>query len=124
MNNLTVEIHNSKVPSRVAFFGWTVALDKILTHDNLRKMSIVIVEWCCMCKKNRESVDHLLLHCELTSRLWNYAFSLFGAGWVMPRSFLDFLACWNQVGGRDISKVIWRMVPLCIIWCIWWETNA
>jgi hypothetical protein len=42
---------------------WTVALGKILTHDNLRRHHIVVVEWCCMCKKNGESIDHLLLHC-------------------------------------------------------------
>jgi transposase InsO family protein len=41
-------IWHSKVPSWVAFFGWTAALGKILTHDNLRKRNIVIVEWCCM----------------------------------------------------------------------------
>jgi hypothetical protein len=112
------------VPSRVAFFGWTIALDKILAHDNLRKRSTVIMEWCCMCKKNGESVDHLLLHCEVATQLWNYVFSLFGVEWVIPQSFLNLLACWNRVGGRDISKVIWRMVPLCIIWCIWQERNA
>jgi hypothetical protein len=45
-------IWRTKVPSRVAFFGWSAGLGKILTHDNLRKRSIVVVEWCCMCKKN------------------------------------------------------------------------
>jgi hypothetical protein len=27
--------------------------------DNLRKRNIVVVEWCCMCKKSGESIDHL-----------------------------------------------------------------
>jgi len=39
------------------------ALGKILTHDNLCRRYIVVVEWCCMCKKNGESIDNLLLHC-------------------------------------------------------------
>jgi hypothetical protein len=30
--------------SKVPFFGWNAALEKILTHDNLRKRSIVVVE--------------------------------------------------------------------------------
>jgi hypothetical protein len=29
---------------RVAFFGWTAALGKILMHDNLQKRNIVLVE--------------------------------------------------------------------------------
>lgn len=50
---------------RVAFFVWTAALGKILTHDNLCRRGIVVVEWCVMCKKHGESVDHLLLHCDV-----------------------------------------------------------
>ena len=53
-------IWRSKVPSRVAFFGWNAALGKFLTHDNLRKRRIVVVEWCCMCKKNGESIRSLI----------------------------------------------------------------
>ena len=60
-------IWRTKLPSRVAFFGWNAALGKILTHDNLRKRSIVVVEQCCMCKKNGESIDHLLIHCEVAT---------------------------------------------------------
>jgi hypothetical protein len=35
-----------KASKRVAFFVWTAALGKILTHDNLRRCGIVVVEWC------------------------------------------------------------------------------
>ena len=45
------------------FFVWTAALGKILTVDNLRLRHIVVLDWCCMCKGDGESVDHLLLHC-------------------------------------------------------------
>ena len=51
-----------KAPPRVAFFVWAVALGKILTIDNLRKKNMVLVNKCGMCKKEEETVDHLLLH--------------------------------------------------------------
>jgi hypothetical protein len=117
-------IWRSKVPTRVAFFGWNATLEKILTHDNLRKRNIVVVEWCCMCKKNGESVDHLLIHCEMATYLWHYVFALFGMEWVMPQKVIDLFACWSQMGGRDLFRNIWRMVPLCVMWCIWRERNA
>jgi hypothetical protein len=60
---------------RVVFFAWLAALGKILAMDNLRKQHIIVVEWCCMCKNNGESVDHLLLHCEIAGSLWNAIFS-------------------------------------------------
>jgi hypothetical protein len=30
-----------------------------------------MVDRCCMCKKNGESVDYLLLHFEVVYALWN-----------------------------------------------------
>jgi hypothetical protein len=42
-------------------------LSEKLTHDNLQKRSIVVVEWYCICKKNGESMDHLLIHCEVAT---------------------------------------------------------
>ena len=58
-------IWKSKAPSRVAFSMWTAVLGKILIMDNLRKKNIIVTEWCCMCKKSGESIDHLLLQCEI-----------------------------------------------------------
>jgi hypothetical protein len=54
-----------KVSLRVSFFVWTTALGKILTLYNLRKKKVILVDWCYMCKKSGESIDHLLLHCEV-----------------------------------------------------------
>ena len=62
-------IWKQKIPSRVAFFVWTVALGKCLTINNLRKKNIWILDWRYMCKCNGESVDHLFLHCPVAMDL-------------------------------------------------------
>ena len=72
-----------KVPPRVAFFLWVTVLGKILTAENLRKRNIIIVSWCCMCKTNGESIDHLFIHCPVARELWNAVFCTFGVLWVM-----------------------------------------
>jgi hypothetical protein len=77
-------IWKSKVPPRVAFSSWTIALGKFFTSDSLRCRSIILVNWCCMCKVDGESVDHLLLHCPYARELWDMVFALFGVQWVMP----------------------------------------
>ena len=28
----------------------------------LRNRHVIVVDWCCTCKKSEESIDHLLLH--------------------------------------------------------------
>jgi hypothetical protein len=82
-----------QAPSKAVFFAWSAALSKILIVDNFRKMHVVIVDICCLCKRNEESVDHLLLHWDVASTLCNYLFTRFGLSWVMPRRTIDLFAC-------------------------------
>jgi hypothetical protein len=113
-------IWRTKVPSKVAFFAWTAAHGKILTLDNLRKKRVIVIDRCCMCKMNGESVDHPLLHCEVARALWIAIFSRFSLSWVMPLRVVDLFACW-WTGGRSRSAVVWKMVPCCLMWCLWRE---
>jgi hypothetical protein len=115
-------IWRSKAPPRVAFFAWTAAHGKILTVDNLRRRGMVMVNRCWLCEADGESVDHLLLHCGTARALWNAFFARFGLCWVMPSSVKELLASWWSCG-RSRSAVVWKMVPSCIMWCIWSERN-
>jgi len=72
--------------------------------------------------KNGESVDHLLLHCEVVCVLWNAIFSRFSLSWAMPRWVVDLFACW-WTDGCSRSAVVWKMVPCCLLWCLWRERN-
>jgi hypothetical protein len=98
-------------------------LGKILTLDNLRKRSIIVVGWCCMCKHRGEYDNHLLLHCEVARALWSVVFSLFDVTWVMPRGVVvvDLLDCWHGQRGNISAKEVWRIAPLCLMWIIWRE---
>jgi hypothetical protein len=42
--------------------------------ENLRKRHLIVVDWCCMCKKMGETVDHFLLHYKVASALWSSLF--------------------------------------------------
>ena len=108
-------IWKPKAPSRVAFFLWTATLGKILTADTLRKRNIILVSWCCMCKVDGETIDHLFLHCSLAYDLWSFVFSLFGVHWVMPRKVLDLLSCWQGSFRREQNLEIWAVIPHCLM---------
>jgi hypothetical protein len=90
----------ANTPLGAAFFTWTAALGKILTSDNLRKRRAIVINRCCMCKRDGESVDHRLIHCDVTSALWSTIFSCFGLAWVMPRRVPIFV----QVGGPQKGR--------------------
>jgi hypothetical protein len=74
-----------------------------------------------MCKRDWESINHLLLHCDGTSALWSALFNRFGLLWVMPRRVIDLCACWWTC--ERMSVVLWKMVPICLFWTIWREKN-
>ena len=52
-------IWSAKVPKWVSFFSWTIANDGIVTIDNLVKRGQSLVNRCCLCYYDGESVDHL-----------------------------------------------------------------
>jgi hypothetical protein len=93
-----------KAPPRIAFFTWTAALGKILTIDNLRRRGLTLVNWCCLCKKSEETVNHLLIHCEFTSEIWHLVLILFGVSWVMPSNIVELLQCWKTQGGDNPKR--------------------
>jgi hypothetical protein len=64
-----------------------------------------VMDRCCMCKRNGESVDHLLLHCDVASAIWSAFFSRFGLSWVMPRRVVDLYDCWWS-SGRPRSAAV------------------
>jgi hypothetical protein len=53
---------------------------------------------------------------------YEYRFAVFLVQkWVMLRKVIELMANWRgQMGSRNILKV-WRIAPLCLIWCIWRE---
>ena len=111
-------IWKAKVPPRVAFFSWIAAWGKALTIDNLRKRGLIIQSWCCMCKRNGKSVDHLFLHCPVAMDMWSMVFGLFGMQWVMPSSVLDLFSCWMGSLGRNDYVLVWKMITHHLIWCL------
>ena len=76
-----------------------------------------------MCKRNGESVVHLFIQCPIAFDLWSMVFTLFGIHWVMPKTVVELLACWQGKFGRHQNYAIWIAVPHCLMWCIWWERN-
>lgn len=86
--------------------------------DNFRRRGVIIIDCCCMCKKSGETVDHLLLHCDVVRALWIEVFSILELAWVMPTTVEALLACWTNLRGIPQIKAVWKMVLICILWCL------
>ena len=111
-------IWSTKAPKRLSFFLWTAARGSILTIDNLVLRRLPLVNWCCMCWCDEETVDHILLHCKFAYALWSEVFLIFGIQWVMLKTVASLLFGWWNWPGKHSSN-IWNMVPTCLMWLIW-----
>ena len=112
-----------KVLERVSFFLWTAARDGILVVDNLVKKNLPLLNWCCLCQCDEETMDHFLLHCKFVHAVWSEVFLMFGVQWVMLYTVVSLLFAWRNWLGNYSSKV-WNMVSACLIWLVWKERNA
>ena len=116
-------VWRSKVPPRVAFFSWSTSLGKILTTNNLCKRHIIVLDWRYMCKRCGESVDHLL-HCPIAYELQSLVLCLFGLQGVMPLKVMELFESWQGKFKWHCNIDLQRLLPHCLMWCIWSERNA
>ena len=84
--------------SHIVFFTCTTTLGWILMISNLRSQGFVLVNLCCLCNNNEETINHLLIHCEYTSDLWPLVLNLFGVLWALPSNILELLYFWKTQG--------------------------
>lgn len=54
--------------------------------------------------------------------LWTFAFLVFGAQWVMPRSIVHLLSRWRNFFGKH-SSLVWNLVPIFLLWTLWTMRN-
>jgi len=74
-----------------------------------------------MCKISGESIDHLFLHCMVAIELWRTILQMFWVEWVMSWLVKDMLRSWRGQKGNRTLISIWRMAPLCLMWCVCFE---
>lgn len=83
--------------------------------DNLHKHNITIVNGCLMCLQDAETVDHLLLCCEVAQFLWNWILSWFDCSWVSQNSMGAFYHTWLLGVGSAKGRIMWKASFLVVI---------
>ena len=91
--------------------------------DVLKRRGWTSVNRCFLCKGEKGSCDHILLHCSKASLLWLLVFSLFGVVWLLHTSIQATLLSWHSCTIKKRRKRAWNVTPLCLFWIIWKEKN-
>jgi hypothetical protein len=105
-------IWKSGVPSKISAFSWQLLLDKIPTHDNLRRRGVLF------CQEEVEMMCHLFLHCIFASDIWYAINRWYGVCSVIPptvpMSYAVLVGCGSNKKRRKGMLVVW----LVLMWAV------
>ena len=74
------------------------------TSENLLNRRYSIVGWCYMCQSCGETVDYLLLYCNVAFELWSFVIRSFRIQWVLMDEVFDY-----YVGGEMGELIIYSI---------------
>ena len=111
------------MPPKLGFFAWEASWGKVLTLDQLKRKGIPLVNRCCLCEENEETIDHLLIHCSRAKMLWDLLLAITDFNWVFPSTVCQLLLSWQGASVGKKRKRVWMAAPLCIFWTLWMERN-
>ena len=105
-----------KVLSKVRAFAWLITHKKANTNDMLqlrRPFKALNPNCCILCRKSKETIDNLFLHCPITLGLWHRIFSQAGMKWVQSNSICNMLVVSFKCFANSIrGKTLWRITSL------------
>ncbi|XP_071708090.1 uncharacterized protein [Rutidosis leptorrhynchoides] len=118
-------IWNNNVPSKVMLFHWLTIKKSIPVRVVLANRHILpsnISKLCVWCMLEEETIEHLLLHCNWSFKIWAELFRWWNIRWVIPSSIEEFLFDWYYGMGINASK-FWKMIGPATLWAIWIAQN-
>lgn len=55
--------------------------------------------------------------------LWNDILAAQQMNWVLSRCIENVVQAWRRKLRDKNSKLVWDLIPGCIVWCVWRERN-
>ncbi|XP_048494508.1 uncharacterized protein LOC125494760 [Beta vulgaris subsp. vulgaris] len=111
---------SSKIQPRVKMFGWKVAHNGVLVRLNLVKKGMKLDQICPRCGEADESLEHMLMFCEGSRRVWYLSPLRLDVSTVRGGRVRDWVAFLESNKKEDECWALFWM--LC--WNIWVGRNA
>lgn len=71
------------------FYSLGKPRNAVLTQDGLMKRGLQLCSTCCLCGEEGDIINHLFLHCKITSQMWRILKNLKRTCVVMPGNTLE-----------------------------------
>jgi len=125
LDSLWRKIWDLSLWPKISTFLWLLSHKKILTWDNLRKRNFYGPSMCPNCKKNEETIEHLMHYYPLAHKLWKkISFRCQKEGWANG-DITTILRNWDPHPYQSkILNFLWKLIPGFVMWAIWKERNG
>ncbi|XVF82519.1 hypothetical protein PTKIN_Ptkin16aG0055800 [Pterospermum kingtungense] len=113
------------VPPKVEALVWQILLGKLAVKVELRKRGLLQDhnDFCVICNKESESVQHLFFQYHFSWRIWSRWLSLWGVAWCAPLGPIPFFQAWMETLPTGVCDRLWKMSFFAIVWSIWLSRN-
>jgi hypothetical protein len=127
ISNFRRSVWKTWAPPKVKFFAWLALQNRLWTADRLQKRGWPNNGNCPLCSRNAESIDHLLLHCRFTQRLWGLLKAWLGLYFIDLHAWhaMSLKDWWSLMTGASTpNRKGFASVVLLTSWEVWNERNA
>ncbi|KAL9681628.1 hypothetical protein QQ045_013414 [Rhodiola kirilowii] len=108
-------------PPKVEMLIWRIFFQSLPTKLALYSRRVLNREedlTCVLCEEERESSDHLLIHCRWSWELWTKGLMWWGSTWVAPQNARCLLESWGLGGASKSSKRLGKILCYATLWSI------
>ena len=127
VDTLACTVWLNLAPPKVEFFPWLALLGKLNTKDMLFKKWILQKgqNVCTFCSLDTESLDHILMACSFSWRIWCCIANELGQHLLRPVTFRQFYKNLLALPWRNsISKKLWGTTFFAVAWSLWMVRNG
>ncbi|GKD42853.1 RNA-directed DNA polymerase, eukaryota [Tanacetum coccineum] len=109
-----------EMPAKVNIFIWRMLLGKLPTRMNLMTRGITVrSDKCGICDTNDETINHLMLHCDLARDVW----ALVGRWWSLDfpsvLTIRELMSWVDDTRLHTLAKKVLHVVVGTMAWSIW-----
>ena len=73
--------------------------------DQLKRRGFSLANRCPLCRKDKENIEHTLLHCPMVWGIWSFLLMSVGGAWVPPWLIKDWFFGWNNFPVRKSERL-------------------
>ncbi|XP_023641303.1 uncharacterized protein LOC111831895 [Capsella rubella] len=107
---------------KMAFNMWVTCWNRLPTRQRLHAWGVIPTDECCLCSKEPESRDHLLISCDFAAVIWSAVFRRLSR---QSRPFLSWaeLLSWSRHASSQAPSILRKLAVQVSVYHIWRQRN-